>query len=74
MADANVAPLAVTPKTRPPFVTSPVESSFVPAWKTVAPVASASAMPWIGLPVGMIRDTRPRRVRRTLLGQVASPM
>ena len=36
------APFAVTPSSRPPLVTSRPPSSAVPAWKTSAPLASAS--------------------------------
>ena len=43
-------PVAVTPRILPPFVTSVLSCSAVPAWKTNAPVASASSMPAIGEP------------------------
>src|SRR5262249_55181959 len=45
-----VSASAVTPSTRPPFVTSRSPCRAVPAWKTRAPVRSASATPVIGVP------------------------
>ena len=44
------SPRPVTPRIRPPFVTSRSPCSAVPAWKTRAPAASARSRPVIGVP------------------------
>ena len=62
-ASASVGPVAVTPSSRPPFVTSRPSLSAVPAWKTSAPDASASPTPSIGRAAiaGMAGYRPPRR-------------
>ena len=68
-AAARSAPVPTTERTRPPFVTSRPSRSPVPAWKTSAPVWSASSMPWIGSPARG-RSGYPSAARTT---QTAAP-
>ena len=48
------APVAVTFRIRPPFVTTAPSCKAVPAWKTRAPVASAASIPVIGTVYGLL--------------------
>ena len=68
MASFKSSPRAVTPSTRPPDVSSPPAPSRVPAWKTVAPVASAASIPLMGLPVSKAPGYPPEASTTQTLG------